>query len=713
MWHLLVIVALLWPSHISAKFDGIPLDDPLEAALFGLAVPCLIWLHPRFLRTTAARVSIVALLLLKIGASLALVQEGFCVTFDPPKPMVWDSKGKPHSWDMRADWRSLDPVCSAVMTRSYYDSFTFPAWFFNLPPPDDATNSDGYHPGQILIRVGLHGVIDAPPAGTLRFRTDPAMNATLLVDDRPVISSEPGSHEAAVPAGAHWVQVDATLAGKQWSLVPSWNGADLGSPWFPPTTLQPPSRLDRFVRPAANWIIDALALLLIVGWSIDGARHLGHAGLLLTSAAAAACVAVVAAGLRTDAAFYTAQVLALALVIPVRPRFVNMRGAFLLIAVPWLAFVAAANAHQVAHWIGYGVGNDNFKFQRYAYRVFMQGFWLEGGQLAFWNQPLYRWIAGSLHMIFGDSSVGEAYWDAGGISIIALFAYHAVKPSAGFRWGMVAAIVVFAMFLLGPTLEFVGFGLSEISSAALIYLAAFFAMRGRRRDAVVAGVLVTLGFYTRLNNLPMALAVAAFALPLDLPVRAALWPSQWWSHIRWRIAVGIVVSLSIGLLLFAWRTWYYNGVFSVFYGTQRDFLAVWKPDMPLLDGLAAMLSSLLMVLTASDPPQLAWHALPLLIGAVVASGALLGAPVLRDAPLPCTLFFLAGCSGALVTRGWGHEGRFSIHLFGAASALAVWATHRATIGVGKRIARKHETTGPHARRLLTDRRRRPEHLAIS
>jgi hypothetical protein len=694
IWSVLTLAALLWPSRLSAKFDGIPLDDLLEAVLFGLAVPCLIWLHPGFLRTTAARVSIVALLLLKIGASLALVQEGFCVTFDPPKPMVWDSKGKPHSWDMRADWRSLDPVCSAVMTRSYYDSFTFPAWFFNLPPPDDATNSDGYHPGQILIRVGLHGVIDAPAAGTLRFRTDPAMNATLLVDDRPIISSEPGSHEAAVPAGAHWVQVDATLAGKQWSLVPSWNGADLGSPWFPPITLEPPMRLDRFVRPVANWTIDALALVLIGLWVRHCSVRLHSARLLVWGFASAICVAVVAAQLRTEAALYTAEVLALALVVPMVPRFMNMRSAFLLVGIPWLAFIAAANAHQVARWTSYGVGNDNFKFQRYAYRVFMQGFWLEGGQLAFWNQPLYRWIAGSLHMIFGDSSVGEAFWDAGGVAIIALFAYHAVQHLAGFRWGLVAAIVSLAMFLLGPSLEFVGFGLSEISSAALIYLAAFFAMRGRRWDAVVAGVLVTLGFYTRLNNLPMSLAVAAFALPLDLPVRAALRPSQWWSHIRWRIAVGIVVSLSIGLLLFAWRTWYYNGVFSVFYGTQRDFLAVWKPDMPFLDGLAAMLSSLLMVLTASDPPQFAWHALPLLIGAVVASGALLGVPVLRDAPLPCTLFFLAGCSGALFTRGWGHEGRFSIHLFGAASALAVWAIHRASISIRKSITRKHGTAEP-------------------
>jgi hypothetical protein len=477
--------------------------------------------------------------------------------------------------------------------------------------------------------------------------------------------------------------MSATLAGKQWSLVPSWNGADLGTASFPAVTLEPPAALDRLVRPAANWAIDALALLLVVLWMGGCVRHLRDARLLLTSAAAATCVAVVAALLRTDAAVYTLQVLALALVVPVAPRFRNLRGAFLLVAVPWLAFVAAANAHQIAHWIGYGVGNDNFRFQRYAYRIFMQGFWLEGGQLTFWNQPLYRWIAGALHMIFGDSSVGEALWDAGGIAIVSLFSFAVVNRLAGFRWGLAGAILPLAMFLLGPTLEFVGFGLCEISSAGLIYLAAFFAMRGRRWDGVKAGVLATLAFYTRLNNLPMAAAVAVFALPLGLPANALWRPASWWSRVRWHVVMGVAVSLAIGMLLFAWRTWYYTGVFSVFHGTQRELLAVWKPGMAVTDALAAMASSVMMVLTASDPPHFAWHALPLLVGAVVSLAAVLGIKGLKEVSLPLALFFLAGCSGALVTRGWAYEGRFSIHLFGVGTALTVWAISRVVKAIGR------------------------------
>ena len=44
-------------------------------------------------------------------------------------------------------------ACSAVMTDSYRDSFEVPAWFFNLPPPDDAVVRTGFHPGEIPIRI--------------------------------------------------------------------------------------------------------------------------------------------------------------------------------------------------------------------------------------------------------------------------------------------------------------------------------------------------------------------------------------------------------------------------------------------------------------------------------------------------------------------------------------------------------------------------------
>jgi hypothetical protein len=87
--------------------------------------------------------------------------------------------------------------------------------------------------------------------------------------------------------------------------------------------------------------------------------------------------------------------------------------------------------------------------------------------------------------VFGDSSVGQAYWDAAGVGDHLLFAYRVVVARCGIQVGLLArAITAVAMFLLGPALEFVGFGLSEISSAAFIYLASFFADAQSRRLAI-------------------------------------------------------------------------------------------------------------------------------------------------------------------------------------------------------------------------------------
>ena len=674
MWFVLVLVAVLWPSRVSGPLDGPPLDTPLEALALGFAVPILAWLEPAFLRRWSVRLLIGSILVIKVAVTAGMQQEGWCLTFDPPKPMVRDSTGKPHAWDMRADWLSDDPVCSAVMTRSYHDTRELPVWFYNMTPPGDTPHRGGYGFGEILVKQRLSGYIDAPSDGSFELITGPATNAALTIDGVAIAPRAPGHHAAPLRQGQHLVHVDATLLSKHWPIVPKWNGREMGSMWFPATTLKPASGNDRMIRPTVRWAVPLLIAALVAWWLWTFVSRFPDRPLLMWSVAASAAMSLVAIYLPGQAPAYAAAALAMTLLVTIDDRMTDLRGAFVLIALPWLVYVAAANAYQIGRWTLYGEGNDNFHFQRYAYRVFMQHYWLEGGQPTFWNQPFKRWIVGALHMIFGDSSVGQAYWDAAGVAIMALFACTVVAIRSTFRWGIAAAVLVFIFFLLSPSQEFVGFGLSEISSASFIYLAAFFAMRrGRAIDAVVAGLLAALAFYTRLNNLPMAVAVAAFAVPVTLPAFAFWRPRHWLPLVRWRVVAAIAAALVVAALLFAWRTWYYTGVFSVFHGTQREFLAVWKPGMSALDAVTAMTSSVMMILTATDPPAFTWTGVPLLIAAAVAAGALAGVPVLREAPAPVAALFLSGCVGALLTRGWGHEGRFSLHLFGAASALCVWA----------------------------------------
>jgi hypothetical protein len=171
----------------------------------------------------------------------------------------------------------------------------------------------------------------------------------------------------------------------------------------------------------------------------------------------------------------------------------------------------------------------------------------------------------------------------------------------------------------------------------------------------------------------MGTAVIVFLIPPTVRTRDLWHPRTWLQRVAWRPAVLVTATLGVGALLFAWRTWYFTGAFSIFKGTQRDLLAVWQPGMSLPAVLRRMAESVLMVLTVNDPPRFDPYALPVLGGAAAAALSLAAVPRLRDLPLSSVVFLLSGLVGALIARGSAYPGRFSLHVLPIASALAVMA----------------------------------------
>ena len=109
--------------------------------------------------------------------------------------------------------------------------------------------------------------------------------------------------------------------------------------------------------------------------------------------------------------------------IPVPSRLRNVFGVFALVGIPWLVLVVVAFADNIGHFRLYAWGNDYWMYQRFGYRIVMQGYWLEGGTKNFYFQPFYRWVSGLLHLAFGDSSIGEFFWEGGCYLIVALLAF--------------------------------------------------------------------------------------------------------------------------------------------------------------------------------------------------------------------------------------------------------------------------------------------------
>lgn len=662
-------MAVLWPSNPAGLLDGAPLDTKVDAILIGLVLPMLVAIDRRILRRWLFRILILTLIAWKTVAAGALVQDGWCLRFTSPVPIFVGDLRVPHAWDVRADWRSDVPRCSAVMTRGYPEIERFPVWFYNLPPAnfnEPAQAAD--RPPQATVAVDVRGFLTTNAAGTFQVGTDRGVTLSATIDGVAVEQSTL-QNGVALPAGTHDIALAGTMTTERWSLLPQWNGVDVWQAAL--ATMTPPRAIDRWSHALTRWVPPTLVSLMLIVAAVNVLHRAGDRTAILaavvTSAAAAATFG------RNNLMRALPLLLGVSALLRIPRRMQNIFGAQLLIGVPFLVMIAARGFSDIGRTTWYSSGDDWWVFQRYAYRIYLQGFWLEGGEPTFWFQPFYRWIAGALHLVFGDASHGELFWDGAAAWAGGLFAFHVARVFAGFRWGIAAAVITLLLMTAGPGWYLFGRGLSEFSSAGLIYAAALWALRGRGSATyvVVAGICAAIAFYTRLNNLPFAFALVAFSLPIRQPAGDWFRWREWWPRVSRPVMTGIIVALAGAILLFGLRTYYYTGQFSALAGTQASARSVWQPTGTGETVAQNVIGSVMLVLTMNDPARFDVRALPLMFGIFAAILALCGVPPFRRLPMNVAMMCLAGMAGAFVARGSAYPGRFSVHLIPVTVALTL------------------------------------------
>ena len=508
--------------------------------------------------------------------------------------------------------------------------------------------------------------------GVLRVMAGEDMTVSLEIDGR---SFSQADLVAGVPvtAGVHAVRLQSRLERSHWSLRMLWNDRSFWRSVL--TTTTPPQPRDRWMRALAAQLPALLVGVFLASALTVIARRAASPGMLMGIGAACVAIALLPVAGSPAVTRFASLLLFAGLVMPVTPRLRNAFGASLLVGAPFLAIFLSLGVPQIGVFTWYSSGDDWWMFQRFAYRIFLQGYWLEAGQPTFWFQPFYRYINGALHMVFGDSSVGELWWDAACLGIGACFSFSVVRRLAGFRWALAAAALTLAILMLGPGWYLIGRGLSEISSMGFIYGAALAAVRARRGDRValaVTAVCCALAFYTRLNNLPTVCALAVCAMPTRQPV-IGIWRPSTWRRASRPALLAITCGIAAALWLFTWRTYHYTGRIDMFFGTQAGHLAVWNATKPIAENITNILGSLAMVITMTDPPTLDIRAVPVVGGMLVATLGLMGVPTLRTMPLGASALVLSGVTGALVARGTAYPGRFSVHLIPGAVTLFVCA----------------------------------------
>ena len=661
-WPLLLVVALLWPSRVLSMFDGAPLTGTGEVLLIGLAIPVLLWLDPRFLARRTARVLIIALALVKIGAWSTLPQHGLCaqVTTAPPfhgtihTIAVDEPAGVLRSWDLRTEWTAAVPRCTAVFDRAYHSQLEFPAWYLNLVRalrPND---------GDLTLRVS--GYLQVAEPGLFAVETGRGMRVDGTIGSTRIQTDTVGQIVTRLSAGVHAIDGHAVARGDDWKFVPRWNGRDAWSAAGLTTT--PPTRVDHVAAPITAALTTVIVAMLGITWlwSCAAARRWSAATIVWAIAVSAVFVICGATG---RFARLAPLLLPAAAFLPIARHERNRRGAFMLLGLPWLALVVARAWGQIGRVTLYSLDDDWHFYQVAGYRIVMNGYWLQGGSPTFYVQPLYRWVVGVLHLVFGDSSVGESYLDAVCLLAAALLVMHIVRHVAGYRWGIVAGGLTLATFTVSSIWYLIGRGLAEITALGMMSAAAVLLMRARRgrvRAAVAAGVFATAMFYTRLNHM----LITGFLLVWMMPLRTG---SQWREiltavqRIRVWPVVAYVGVVAIGLIAFAARMWWYTGHLSVVYGTSYTVQQTGFAWNRIAESLAAQLSM-------REPPALDARAILVVSGVLLAVLALAQVPVVSRLPAALAMMTVGTVAGSVIAHTHEYPGRMSVHVVPFAVAIS-------------------------------------------
>jgi hypothetical protein len=676
----LFLIAVLWPSRAFSMFDGLPLDGAAEAVGLGVLVPVLWIVSPRFFDAAWVRGAVLLLLVVKIAGAALLTQEGLCARFSTSAPYrtqvltipIEEPHGVLRSWDVRAAWRSENPRCTAIVDRPYASWSAFPVWFLNVM--DFVSDLEGHRTETAPRRLSMavSGAIDAPAPGSLSIALDRDVALTGRIGSVDVASSGGEPVAVSLEAGVHPIALDMQLTGSAWKFVPTWNGRNaFREATF---TVDPPRAFERWLAPVLGFGASALVTVLLAGWTamLIG-DYLASPIMLVWTAGASGVLAMAAATGRLDR--FAVLLLLFAPFVPIATEHRTWRGAVLLVGVPWLVFFAARSVTQIGQVTVYSV-DDWLAYQVAAYRIYMNGYWLEAGSRLFDYQPLYRWINGALHLIFGDSSVGEEYWDAFCLLAGGMLAFIIVAPRGGFRLAVAAASITLALFAIGTIWYFVGRGLSEISAAGFAFAAALCLLSPGTdwRIAAVAGLFAALMFYTRLNHLVFGAVLVVLLLPAGLTsawhqVRTTPW------RIRVRPAIAYMAAFAIGVALFALRTWWYSGVFSVLFGTslKNNDIGLRPSTIASPEVWSRIGHSLSALVWMNEPPHPDVRALVVVVGVGLALLALVQVPRVKELPASLALVVVGALASAVVTHTHNYPGRMSIHLVPFAVAMTIAA----------------------------------------
>jgi hypothetical protein len=232
--------------------------------------------------------------------------------------------------------------------------------------------------------------------------------------------------------------------------------------------------------------------------------------------------------------------------------------------------------HLIGQGFNWGSGDDWIAYQSYGRRVVVEGDWLRASEGVFTMQPLYRYIVGIYHWLFGQTAFAQNMADVwcflGAAILIACFAgKFRVSPAVI----LIACITYLSINLMGSFRYLIGRGLTENHAMFFLVIGAWFIYRAREGSTklvVLAALLGIFGYWIRLDHLG-AVAGLAFLLlePVDGPTGG--WKGYWDRFQLQRKRLSLYWGLGIfSVLLISFRNWWLGGDFFVSNTSHGNFI---------------------------------------------------------------------------------------------------------------------------------------------
>jgi len=349
-----------------------------------------------------------------------------------------------------------------------------------------------------------------------------------------------------------------------------------------------------------------------------------------------------------------------------RPSFTLFTG---MLIFPWFIW----KWHdKTGKFFPYDDLSDFLTYQVFAREIWVEGdWWHAAGEPVFFYQPGYRYIAGALHAMFGQSFLAQ--------SILELWAILLTCAALGVigRWGglgaRTSAVAQFAYIalLFGPHfMTHVGLGMQELTANLFLFAVIILVARSGADPwpMAVAGLVAVLAFWLRFDRLGVLAAAVIFCMaPAGGSARQAWGTLYGEFRARWK-PVGIYLSiLAAGVAAVALRNLVFGGDPALLYRENMDLLTC-KDMACSLRGYRQILAGSITCLDRAGVVMIA--------GVVGAIAAMVIRPSwLRGVPVSMGLLILGLLAPYWVGGPTNFEPKFSMHLLPIAAICLVLTFH--------------------------------------